>query len=508
MRARGSLCAHVSRLWRDRQRVYMHASCATHTPCARIVSTSCLAHRLLRRALSYPKQPAVILVSLFKQWQFPHRQGEAAVDERAAVANAAAGEQQTTASSASAALGSFEYDGESRVLLLSQYYRVPSISVRNALFHDVAQGMHLESVIEASARRRDVPAMARAAQRLPNGTMQVDFMLDRIHPNGKGHALVAGVVASFLHSQASPGLRRSHRKPNAYVSTLASDAASAAVLAQEEAGAVHSQLPPPLLFASGSAFELDREALLCVRGRELLPHLVNGTQGWEYIVEGAPGNPKPGLVARESGRRLIICWRPPYRPAVDDGAGETLASRGRPMRPARYAFKLGYLKSYGAEYGAAVLSCSGVCSCDDTWLDARAGPRDRRRVSLHTVENIVLSVSPSRMRARNTSTGSAAGHASSCCVVTVESRLISELPTASVRSTSSTASRRKRGATTSRSTATSFYGHAAQHAGGRPMKFKVLSFFVGTTAVGKGRLHQQSIVLSEGVNAAVEEERG
>ena len=44
-------------------------------------------------------------------------------------------------------------------------------------------------------------------------------------------------------------------------------------------------------------------------------------------------------------------------------------------------------------------------------------------------------------------------------------------------------------------------------AGDGAIKFKVLSFFVGSTAAGRGRLHQQSIVLSDGVNSA-DDERG
>ena len=40
------------------------------------------------------------------------------------------------------------------------------------------------------------------------------------------------------------------------------------------------------------------------------------------------------------------------------------------------------------------------------------------------------------------------------------------------------------------------------------LKFKVLSFFVGSTAAGRGRLHQQSIVLSDGINSADEEQAG
>ena len=166
------------------------------------------------------------------------------------------------------------------------------------------------------------------------------------------------------------------------------------------------------------------------------------------------------------------------------------------VRPTYYAFKLGFLKSYGAEYGAAHLNCSGSCSCAPTWLDARAGPRDRHRVSLHSIENVVLSTRPQR--------------SPDCCVVTIETFLASALPPpaakaagrAGVKAAASEGSKRMR----RRGTASVDSGGLRLGGGeagvgvqrvGAAMKFKVLSFFVGPTVAGKGRLHQQSIVISE-----------
>lgn len=245
----------------------------------------------------------------------------------------------------------------------------------------------------------------------------------------------------------------------------------------EDAAAPASSLalPPPLFFSPGSSFELDHDALLCVRGRELIDHLVDRSTlsqtGWGYVVEGSAANPKPGLVARHPGRTLRMCWRPPVRPTEK-----------------HYSFKLGYLKSYGAEYGSALLNCSGVCACEPTWLDARATTRDRYKVSLHSVQNIGLAVGRGGR-------GPAGGvHPEGCCVVSVETHPVSDLPTYNKLN------RRRRGSAPLTTPA------APTSAGSGSSKFKVLSFYVGPTTAGKGRLHQQSIVLSEGVNDAVEEQ--
>ena len=80
-------------------------------------------------------------------------------------------------------------------------------------------------------------------------------MLDRIHPSGRGHALLAGLVAGFLRSEQS-ALRASTSSRTLGASFNASSTVE-----------LTRPLPHPLFFSRGSSFELDREALVCVRGR-------------------------------------------------------------------------------------------------------------------------------------------------------------------------------------------------------------------------------------------------
>ena len=402
---------------------------------------------------------------------------------------------------------------------------MPSLSVRNALFHAVARGEHLEPVTADSPRRFDA-----AGRPLPNGSLQVDFMFDRIHYNNKGQALVAGLIAAFLrsHLPSARGLGRGVARRSAARTAETWDGMGAAGdRSAPETESSATGLPRPLLFARGSSFELDADALVCVRGRDLLRHVllppgyqqpptaagsaagspalgqplgdpaasgaVHGAaaaldvalDGWRYAIEGTALNPKPGLIAFGAHRRLPICWRPPHGAPTPPTPRR---GRGRgPSAPtaAHYAFKLGFLKSYGPEYGAALLTCSGRCSCPPTWLDARAGPRDRHRVSLHVVENVVLTVQAPAHAAGGTAGGSAGGSADTagaegalegsakaitshaeCCVITVETRLLEDLP----QRPGAAASKGRRGRA-SISTANTAVRNAAANASS--MKFKV-----------------------------------
>ena len=91
-------------------------------------------------------------------------------------------------------------------------------------------------------------------------------MLDRIHYNGKGHALVAGLLAAFLRSQ-SPGDYHSagDHRPAGSIAEGPLPAGSLQArsprlvpngTAVGEVGDV--ALPPPLYFAQGSSFALDK----------------------------------------------------------------------------------------------------------------------------------------------------------------------------------------------------------------------------------------------------------
>jgi len=202
-------------------------------------------------------------------------------------------------------------------------------------------------------------------------------------------------------------------------------------------------------------------------------HMDGGPGGWRYVVEGSPGNPKPGLRADVLGKQVDLCWRPP--------GGVLDQPTSKPV-----AFKLGYLKTYGQEMGSASLSCSGVCTCAPATLSGREGGRPRkvdpltglRRTSLHHVENVILRpadgptspVDPIRMD----------GNASGCCIVSVRTAP----PLAAARLTG-------RGVAARMAAVRGGAGLAPANA-----SFKILSFFVGKGAAGTGRLHQQSVTMA------------
>lgn len=186
------------------------------------------------------------------------------------------------------------------------------------------------------------------------------------------------------------------------------------------------------------------------------------------------------------------------------------------------------------EMGAAKLTCSGICSCAPTSLYGREKPKpnDRRctwcgpdKTSLHHVENVVLqprfpslgtrlqgfgrkhagsrgglnaaSSFESRLRSthharrravasmlqsRDAEDGSRSrynstslSNSSGCCVVSIQTTPIAELPPQHAKSVGETTS-------------------ATDHAEGS--SFKVLSYFVGKGAAGTGWVHQQSIELA------------
>ena len=165
--------------------------------------------------------------------------------------------------------------------------------------------------------------------------------------------------------------------------------------------------------------------------------------------------------------------------------------------------------------GRASLSCSGLCSCSPITLDgAVAGkPKSRDKVSMHHVENIVLSPTggahpkaPSATATVLNADGSmllkavdgADGGSDTavsgvgdnslpdrrrCCVVSIETLPASARPSSGT--SAAAARRKKRGGSGS--------GGVGSESGGSA--FKVLSFFVGTTTAGTGRLHQQSIIM-------------
>jgi len=418
--------------------------------------------RLLRRLLSYPSHPPVIMLHMFKWWPKTKMRG---FDYTKAFVDASDLD--------------FPYAApieEAATQMAKWYEGVSSVSMRASLF----------DVVRANGT---------------DGLRLRDLMLDRIHPSDTGQLVAAQLIASFFDTE----LAKLRAKRNAWRPTALPPSATL-----HHAGTLRAP------YFRNNADDQFSNTVVCVRGQDMLRHTVR-MEGWRYVIEGSPGNPKPGIRADAQDSQLDLCWHPAARDF--DRA---------------VSFKLGYLKTYNEEFGAARLSCSGICRCAVTDLSGLASGRPKRingrdRTSLHHVENVVLHPlargggrgaanttsgftvahlkSPRArrralantgsirrvtdvMRENNTQTwpswqvnGSWAGSATvnaSCCIVSIrtlarEYRQVRASPSGSRHGSSS-----KRAA---RSPV-----HAAS--------FKVLSFFVGKGAAGTGRLHQQSIVLA------------
>ena len=279
--------------------------------------------RLLRRALSLPGAPAVLALNMPLFW--PSHLPRTLPPAPSAVTRADL---------------MFSFDvtmaAETRILELTQYYGVPSLSLRNAFYHAVRGN-------------------ATAGFRLH------DLLKDRVHPKARTHAIAAEVLGAFTEAQLARrrALARAHPPAPSRAHSWASSRSA-------------TPLPPPM---HGDRADAGADGYICVRG-EALRHLVlNSSRGFGYVVEGDTlSNPKPGLVATTAGSHLDLCWTPP--PGWSSSSGTAL--------------KLGYLTSF-ERVGTAALTCSGVCGCNRTEIDGRSV----KRRSVHQVASLMVRPVPS-----------------------------------------------------------------------------------------------------------------
>lgn len=300
--------------------------------------------RLLRRLLRYERQPAIVLLNM------PYFFGTGLnrnIDP----------DLPTTARDLNFSFHD-TMAAENSITLLAQHYGVPSLSMRNALFHE------MQANLTANQRLKDV-------------------MLDRVHPSVLGHQFAAALAVAFL------------RREMLQMASAAAVSVGASLPNSRlpEGPPSRRQMPPPMYTGND-----DESAYVCVRGKELLP-LVHSYGGWEYRVEGDRfSNPKPGLVATTPGKRLELCWQPPpqWHKAV---------------------FKLGYLTSY-EQMGRANYTCSGACSCHPGIIDAYT----HLRRSVHWVTSLSVTApmqGGARRRRGHLKPGRRLADPAGCCMLSI-----------------------------------------------------------------------------------------
>jgi len=273
--------------------------------------------RMLRKLLRMPRQPAVLLINTMELHP-PKGKGLTTGSHMAFTGTKAYLDGYSDGQPGGEDL-SFEYPAwaEDGIAKLAQYYGVPSISLRDALFHE----------LKAQDTRFPVKQVFH----------------DRHHPGAWGHSLLAqmavGLLSTAATEVAAAGAVRG--KP------------SAAAVRDRLCGQARSEGELRQLSKTRPIFSESTEAAVgtCVKG-EQIAQLVDSARGFAYKVEGSDAKTKPGLIGTKPGDSAGLC--------LD-------VSRLQPAQP--FVVFLGHLISY-EHMGAVSVKCLGDCDCTPETVDA------------------------------------------------------------------------------------------------------------------------------------------
>ncbi len=285
--------------------------------------------RMLRKLLAMPRQPALVLVNTMEL--FPPK------SKCANCAMAFTGPKAYLDGYSDGAPSKedmlFEYPAwaEDGMTRLAQYYGVPAVSLRDALFHELKA----------------------ADPRFP--VKQVFH--DRHHPGAWGHSLMAQMVVGLL-SAATTEVAADLGPPQTAVAAwgqprAASAQAAAAATRDRLCGQAQSEARRRDLSATTPLFSESAEAAVgtCVKGEEI-QGLVAEARGFAYRVEGSDAKLKPGLIGTTPGDTASLC--------LD-------VARLQPGQS--FVAILGHLISY-EHMGMVSVQCAGDCDCKAETVDA------------------------------------------------------------------------------------------------------------------------------------------
>lgn len=390
LEAAANLCGHAPRSSRGRARRRGAASgddgeesdaaaAAANDPCAAGRES---VERMLRQVLRFGGAPAVVMVHAFPFWtmQTPKSWYQSYARRpngvRRTVASVPLSHSEDLAFTFHRQWG--HEANEDMLEQLARFYDLPSISLRNVLWH------HMK------------------ANTTFNGLRLPQLYYDRIHPSDYGHTILAHGLAHLV------------KRTQAVLSAAALEEAQAVLGVSGDAGAVaaaaggalaaaaaplcmHASpsrtLPPPMQpnVAGAASRRLechDADSLHALVDR------TEGCPGWAYTLErSSSGVPKPGWIATSAGARCTFAY--------------TLS----PGSSATHRIGIGYLKSY-ERMGRVQVQCVHQCACGDgIVIDAhhreRISPLDLIYVSAHLTSPAATPPSGAGATATNTRTAAA-----------------------------------------------------------------------------------------------------
>ena len=282
--------------------------------------------RMLRKLLTMPRQPAILLVNTMEL--HPPKGKKTKLGSQMSFTGNKAYLDGYSDGQPSGDDMSFEYPAwaEDGITQLAQYYGVPTVSLRDALFHE----------LKAQDPRFPVKQVFH----------------DRHHPGAWGHSLLAQMAVGLLSSAATEvaavGVARGQE--------LGASFATAAAVRDRLCGQAQSEGRLRQLRLTAPIFSATTEAAVgtCVKGEQIAQLVADSppARGFAYKVEGSDAKTKPGLIGTKPGDRAGLC--------LD-------VSRLQPAQP--FVVFLGHLISY-EHMGAVSVKCLGDCDCKDETVDA------------------------------------------------------------------------------------------------------------------------------------------
>ncbi|GAX83233.1 hypothetical protein CEUSTIGMA_g10659.t1 [Chlamydomonas eustigma] len=259
--------------------------------------------RLLRKILQRRRLPAVLLVQLPARGQsFPSNYTE---EKRL-----------------------FHESSEDQYGSMAQYYSVPWLSYRNAVWHDV---------------EHPTPSH-------PHGNWE-SISPDHVHPNDLGHRMVKDLVVWLITQTAIDLVLNPFSKMDGWY--------------------LHRPLPPPM-----HRDNYEERLEMCLMDDELKDVVKEAeSSGWSFVNEGTALKPKTGYVSRAPGSKLVMELR---MGAVLGGDAQqqqqqqdesALSQSSNDIESRRVSFMLSHLRSYDG-MGMVRVSCERGCNCSDTDIDA------------------------------------------------------------------------------------------------------------------------------------------
>tara|TARA_B100000524_G_scaffold156632_1_gene79377 strand:+ start:1708 stop:3513 length:1806 start_codon:yes stop_codon:yes gene_type:complete len=228
--------------------------------------------RMMRKLLRIKGQPAIIIVNTMEL--VPPARGSRAQPPRIFFSGDQQEQQSTngySGGSPNAEDLSFEYRAaaEDKINAVAQYYGVPCISMRNAIWHE----------LKANSTRFPLKRLFH----------------DRHHPGAWGHSLMAQAVVELVRDALADAdsWNGARRRP---------EADACAQLAAETSADPLTNMAP-LLFNG----ELPTVGSCTKAGGLEAITLPSATKGFSYRVEGEEAKMKPGMIATRAGDTLGLC---------------------------------------------------------------------------------------------------------------------------------------------------------------------------------------------------------